>query len=570
MDKRAHMQNGKAIDLFFRLSKTVTLVLCVLLLFATQITPLYAQLSPARDLTGTWQSSVSGMYYDMDPSDSSTRMNDLTATFAMDITQQGSQITIILYLNPTSWVTDNAYWQEYQMSGVPPVGGGSIEFVGTVSSSSFTADEQGSQLVQEHLAGTFTTDIITATLTGTGETTDQNGIVVTRTSSPTSTPTLSPTSTPTPNNWGSVALVKGPAWYTNTGVNEPITSQSQIGTGTEVLTGNNAIIGIMSNDGTLQLWENSAMVWVGVEQQSSSNQQVSLKTVQPPPVPTDAIMSSWEGEGLIDEGLGPLGLFIGGTSSLVESSAKPIVVDGLIFLLEGAGHFVSSSNSQDETYHVEPIVVPQGYLVPFPDPEFTVNVSNETTIVQVLNGSVAYLDPVTSNSVIIGPNQTLTLPNQQGFSQQELNADISPSNPNSINQWWTQTTAANSPLNGLIDQPLMLVLVVVLIVAIVAAIVAISRRKGRIQLQQPGEPNQKLSMNNRPMSLKKLVATAIISLVVLTIFGYIFINWFNTTLSSAGSESVGGISLTLVDVIFIGILAFGYIATIVQQIRRYR
>ena len=159
------MQKGKVTDLFLKRRKAIAVVICVLLLSASQITPLFAQLSPARDLTGTWQSSASGMYYDMDPSDSSTRMNDITATFAMDITQQGSQITIILYLNPISWVTDNAYWQEYRMSGVPPVGGGSIEFTGTVSSSSFSADEQGSQLTQEHLAGTFTTDIITATLT---------------------------------------------------------------------------------------------------------------------------------------------------------------------------------------------------------------------------------------------------------------------------------------------------------------------------------------------------------------------------------------------------------------------
>ena len=33
--------------------------------------------------------------------------------------------------------------------------GMSIEFDGTVSSSSFSADEQGSSLVQEHLEGSF-------------------------------------------------------------------------------------------------------------------------------------------------------------------------------------------------------------------------------------------------------------------------------------------------------------------------------------------------------------------------------------------------------------------------------
>lgn len=176
------MQKNTISEPFVKSTKIATLAICAVLMLSIFGTPLFAQLTPARDLSGTWQSAVSGTYYDMDPSDSNARMNDVTATFAMDITQKGSQITITLYLNPSKWVTDNTYWQTYGISGVPPVGGGSIEFTGTVSSSSFSADEQGSQLTQEHLAGTFTSDIITATLTGTSETTDQNGIVVTQTS----------------------------------------------------------------------------------------------------------------------------------------------------------------------------------------------------------------------------------------------------------------------------------------------------------------------------------------------------------------------------------------------------
>ena len=103
----------------------------------------------------------------MDPSDGSTRMNDITATYKMDITQTGSQIQIVFYTYPTSYRTDTAYWNEYGMAGVPPVSGGDILFKGTVSGASFTADEYpASSLTQEHLVGTFTTDIITATLSG--------------------------------------------------------------------------------------------------------------------------------------------------------------------------------------------------------------------------------------------------------------------------------------------------------------------------------------------------------------------------------------------------------------------
>ena len=62
----------------------------------------------------------------MDPSDGSTRMNDITATYKMDITQTGSQIQIVFYTYPTSYKTDAAYWNEYGMVGVPPVSGGDI------------------------------------------------------------------------------------------------------------------------------------------------------------------------------------------------------------------------------------------------------------------------------------------------------------------------------------------------------------------------------------------------------------------------------------------------------------
>ena len=123
------MQNRKVTGLSFRFMskaitpfKIITPILLVMLLFAALITPLHA-LTPARDLTGTWRSGVSGTYYSLDPSDSTTRMDDITATFGMDITQQGSQISIVFYTYPTSWTTDASYWNAYGLSGVPPVSG---------------------------------------------------------------------------------------------------------------------------------------------------------------------------------------------------------------------------------------------------------------------------------------------------------------------------------------------------------------------------------------------------------------------------------------------------------------
>ena len=411
---------------FFKSGKTVVLVLCFLLLLGTQIAPLHAQLSPPRDLTGTWQSSSSGMYYDMDPSDSTTRMNDVTSNFAMDITQQGNQITIILYLNPISWVTDNAYWQEYGFDGVPPVGGGSIEFTGAVSSSSFSADEQGSILTQEHLAGTFTTDIITATLSGTSETTDQNGIVVVRTASPTSGPTQAPASTPSTTNQptfnrylGNVAVSKGSAWSTNTGVNVPLSS-GQMGSGTTVLTGNNSIVGFTypMQDGTVYLDGNTAAGWVALISEPAPDNQIAY-SMYPSTVTLPSLWGQDAKDMLISMPLeATLAVTLFG-EAVGTAAAVAIVVEGGVFLIHYGQAYIQETRS-----HV--MGIPQGLLAG-QNTKYIVDVSDTSTSVHVIDGPVVFIDPVTNNTISISANQVLTLPSRQGgFSEQDLQSDVSP------------------------------------------------------------------------------------------------------------------------------------------------
>jgi len=282
------LQNGTSF-------KIITPILLGILLFAALITPLHA-LTPARDLTGTWKNTISETYYEMDPSDPTTRMNDVTVTYSMVITQSGNSINIVLNVYESSWITDTAYWNEYDMSGVPPVGYNQIVLTGTVSGASFTTDEMGASTgTAEHLAGTFTTDIITATLTGNAETTDTNGIIVllsgsSATMPPTATATPIPSPTPTPtlptsDNLGSVSLVQGSGWFANTGA--PVTTQSQIGTGTEIQTGNdsNTIVGFNYPDmgGTVYLGTNSDVGWVYLEPQTDPITGNISYTAVPPP-----------------------------------------------------------------------------------------------------------------------------------------------------------------------------------------------------------------------------------------------------------------------------------------------
>ncbi len=215
----------------------------------------------------------------MDPSDGSTRMNDITATYKMDITQTGSQIQIVFYTYPTSYKTDAAYWNEYGMVGVPPVSGGDILFKGTVSGASFSADEYPpSSLTQEHLAGTFTTDIITSTLSGLLYTSDTNGIIVIRSGSSATVPpiaTLAPTATPAPTpamptstNLASISQIQGSASFADSG--SQVTTQSSIGTGAEIETGADTIVAFNYPDigGTVYLGANSDAAWVYPEKQT--------------------------------------------------------------------------------------------------------------------------------------------------------------------------------------------------------------------------------------------------------------------------------------------------------------
>src|ERR1039458_4086396 len=99
--------------------KIITPILLVVLLSAALITPSYAALSPARDLTGTWKNAIPEKYYEMDSFDPTIRMNDVSVTYSMIITQNGNSISIVLNINELSSVTDPAYLNEYGYGGVP-------------------------------------------------------------------------------------------------------------------------------------------------------------------------------------------------------------------------------------------------------------------------------------------------------------------------------------------------------------------------------------------------------------------------------------------------------------------
>ncbi len=508
------MQERKNTSLLFRfLSKVVTplkiitpILLC-LLLFAALLTPLNAALSPARDLTGTWQSALSEKYYEMDPSDPSTRMNDVTVTYTMIITQSGNSINIVLNIDESSWVTDSAYSNEYGISGVPPVGFNQIVLSGTVSSASFTADELGASTGNaEHLAGSFTTDIITATLTGPYETSDTNGLIVLRSGSsatmpPTTTPASTPTPTPAPalptsDNLGIVSLIQGTTWFSVTGT--PVTAQTQIGAGAEIQTSgdSNTVVGVNypDNGGTAYLGANTHAGWVYLEPQTDPITG-NITYIAVPQT------TSWSDKALENEEFGQAGLQLSievgfGLGVMLVTGAPlslggALVVEGTILLGTGIAYVIEQLSPQQGTYDVRPVAVPQG-LIMGDGTEYVVIVSNESTTIQVMDGSVIFVDQYTNNTITVQSNQMLTLPSGvlTGFSNLDLQLHISAYDASSIDQWWIPiatptpmivtalpTNSVTSDNTNLLSQPTFLGPLILIIVFVIAAVFLSVRRK---------------------------------------------------------------------------------------------
>jgi hypothetical protein len=463
-----------------------TFAVFFLLLIFSEVTPVFAQLTPARNLTGTWESGTRGMYYSLDPTDPSLRMNDVTATFSMDITQQDSQITIILYMNMISYVVDQAYWNEYGFT-IPEVGGAAIRFTGTVSSTSFSTIEQDTSFSPEHLDGTFTTDIITATLTGDQFVTDTNGIVVTWTGSSTSNPTQNPTTTPSaspiatmpptdPQDLGTIALVRGSATLKDSTEEIQLTSHSSVGAGSQVSTGDNTIVRFEypDQDGVVVLGENTEVGWVGLESHPAPDVLVYFTTI-----PQDVKYTFDWGE----EGMKLLEQTLVGASAemLITGAVSPeilageVVIHGGIILVHYGQFYIKEHGGWSQIFQI-----PQG-IIQGEGTEYNVAVDDNNAVIQVIEGPVIFLDPVTNNTITLMSGQQLSLPSpqQNGFSEQTLTSNTATFNSASTDQWWSAATSSSLFNLPTINPAVLAVIILAVVFAIVFPAVAISKHNKR-------------------------------------------------------------------------------------------
>ncbi|MDH7507892.1 MAG: hypothetical protein QHH00_00645 [Methanomassiliicoccales archaeon] len=129
-------------------------------------------LSPARNLEGTWESTFDCIYYELDPFFENTRQVKVWGQFSMQLHQDGDSVSGIMDITPTSW----EYLTEYH---IPPVNH-HFHFTGSVEGGNLTitSDDTAPWIITIRFA--FTSDIMTGTISGNMIDSDQNAIVLTK------------------------------------------------------------------------------------------------------------------------------------------------------------------------------------------------------------------------------------------------------------------------------------------------------------------------------------------------------------------------------------------------------
>ncbi len=158
---------------------------------------------------------------------------------------------------------------------------------------------------------------------------------------------------------------------------------------------------------------------------------------------------------------------------------------------------------QDGTCDVRPIQVPQG-MVMGSGTDYVVTVTGSSTTIQVIDGSVIFVDKNTNATTTVSANQVLALPAgvQGGFSQQDLQNDVSTFDASTINQWWNaaptptatpiQPTPTPTEITGTansgFDPMIIAAIIVVIIVVVVVVLALVMRRRKPSAPTSPAKP----------------------------------------------------------------------------------
>ena len=450
-------------------AKLAALAVCFVILFSLEVTPLHAELASANSQA---LPQVGAQIWDLTNDDgqvATVMVEPFTNSGAFSETSDSSGW----------WMLDNVgnHAFRFNVGGniVHDSGGDRWDFVnfggsgsGYQSMGTATGTANGNFPYATSVSGTYTLTTNSGYGTASGSGT-WSGVLVSGAPSGSSSSPTAPTATPqgqlAARYYGNIGSVKGQAWTGEASGNTPLSS-GQLKSGTEIETGDNGIVGLEppNQGGEVDLGANSIAGWVGLTSQPAPDN--GIQYIIYPKVDSGSIFPNGP-EQLSDLKYSvPLDVAIAVlifSEPLGQAAAIGLIIEGGAFLIPNGIAYVKETVS-----HL--LVVPQGGLIGG-NTEYTVSVSEDgTTTVQVIDGPVYFLDPVSNNTLTVESNQELTLPPAQaeGFTQTELQSDVSPLDSSSVNHWWTQASSGGLSLNGFLSLS-----VIVAVVAFVAVIVVV-------------------------------------------------------------------------------------------------
>lgn len=224
---------------------------------------------------------------------------------------------------------------------------------------------------------------------------------------------------------GNVEIAKG-----ESGEKLQASTGSEVNVGDILVTGSDSdtIIGIESKNGLVQLWKDTATMFVGIERRAESNGTEVVLTLLP---------RATACQGLSDSALVRCDLFYEflAESGIPERLAPEFL--GTVVLLsmwQGVMHFHSGDYEGELT--IDWILTRNVAIAPF-GTDFTVEVASDgTTTVSTFEGVVIVVDLVSGDRVRLGSNEQLVLPEVAGLSEEEMSSLTTTFDPNTVTRWW--------------------------------------------------------------------------------------------------------------------------------------
>ena len=469
------MKKSRFAHQFFKSTKLVSLVVCFVILLSLEIVPLHAQLNSEN---ANVYPQVSAQVWDLTNDDGQT-----ASVIVQPFTNSGT-------FSETSnsagwWMLDNVgnHAFRFNVGGniVHDSGGDRWDFVnfggsgsGYQSIGTATGTANGNFPYATSVSGTYTLTTTSGYGTASGSGTWSGVLVSGAPSGSTSNPTATPQGQLAARYYGNIASTKGQASISSSSGNTP-TSTGQIASGTEIMTGDNGIVGFEppNQGGEVYLGADSEAGWVGLTSEPAPDN--GIQYIVYPHVSSGLIFPNGDEQLLEMAGTVPLDVAIAVlvfSEPLGQAAAIGLIIEGGAFLIPNGIAYIKETVS-----HL--LVVPQGAIAGG-NTEYTVSVTSDgTTTVQVFDGPVYFMDPVSNNTITVNTNQVLTLPaaQQNGFTTQELQSDVSSLNSTSVNHWWTQASTSTSILNAPMNMSLMFAVVAIVIVAVAAVAASIVRKR---------------------------------------------------------------------------------------------